>query len=405
MRALAETETGSKCHICMGCGRCWGEREKYHVLTHEIWSENGEAIISPKGERLVTVDVGTTTIAMLLYHRDGKIADEFMAVNPQISFGADVLSRIRAAESSQALSAMQEQVQGVLRQGVEAFRRQIEQGESLRMVLAANTTMVYLLMGWNPKELGEAPFFASRLAGVHTTIAGVPCYILPGQSAFVGGDITAGILACGMLETEEITLLIDLGTNGELVLGNKKKMISCSTAAGPAFEGGVNRGIWGADMVNILAGLRNKNLVDETGLLADPYFDQGIRVGNVCVTQEAVRALQLAKAAVAAGIRILVQEYGIAFAQISRVILSGGFGYYLRPEDGARIGLFPQELVGRTMPGGNTALGGALQVGRWLFSGMEESTLEKKMELLQIKNINLAENPCFSQYYIEAINL
>jgi len=395
---------GSKCHICTGCGRCFGKNAEYHVLTAELWKDDMGSPLSRNGERLVTVDVGTTTIAMLLYQKDGKVGDEYVAVNPQICHGADVLSRIRAAENPEVLNEMKEQVREVLAQGVEQFLRQLDPGESLQMVLAANTTMVYLLMGWSPKELGEAPFTANHLEGVYTTIAEVPCYILPGQSAFVGGDITAGILACEMQEKEEITLLIDLGTNGELVLGNRNRLLSCSTAAGPAFEGGVNRGIWGADLVSILARLIKEGIVDETGLLAEPYFEQGIRVGNVCVTQEAVRSLQLAKAAVAAGIRILLQEYGITVTEINRVILSGGFGYYLNPGDGALIGLLPEELAKKAISGGNTALQGALQVGKWLLSGMGEEVLKEKTEALWAKNINLVENPRFSEYYIEAIN-
>lgn len=404
MERCNKSGKGCKCHICTGCGRCFGEFEEYHVLTAELWADGPEFPVSPKGERLITVDVGTTTIAMLLHHRDGRIADEFAAVNPQICYGADVLSRIRAAAQPEILVEMKEQVRDVLAEGVERFRKQIDFGESLRMVLAANTTMVYLLMGWNPKELGESPFLASRLEGVDTMIAGVPCYILPGQSAFVGGDITAGILACEMQEKEEITLLIDLGTNGELVLGNCEKLLSCSTAAGPAFEGGVNRGVWGADMVHILAKLRTEGLVDETGLLADPYFEQGIRIGNVPVTQEAVRKLQLAKAAVAAGIRILAETYGITVAEIDRVILSGGFGYYLNSVDGALIGLLPEALVEKTVSGGNTALQGALSIGSRLLSGMDRAVLKAKTDSLQVENINLAENPRFSDYYIEAIN-
>lgn len=405
MERHKKTGKGSKCHICTGCGRCFGEESGYHVLTAEAWKDDMKFSVSRNAMRLVTVDVGTTTIAMLLHHKDGRIADEYVAVNPQICYGVDVLSRIRAAEKPEILNEMKEQVRDVLTGGVKQFREQIGAEEDLQMVLAANTTMVYLLMGWNPRELGEAPFCASRLEGLHTTIAEVPCYVLPGQSAFIGGDITAGILACKMQENEEITLLIDLGTNGELVLGNREKLLSCSTAAGPAFEGGVNRGIWGADMVSILARLRKEGLVDETGLLAEPYFTEGIRIGNVCVTQEAIRSLQLAKAAVAAGIRILVQEYGIPLTEIDRVMLSGGFGYYLNPEDGARIGLLPQELAEKTVSGGNTALQGALQVGMWLFSDMEEGALREKMDMIRVKNINLAENPRFSEYYIETINL
>jgi len=404
MKRQAGVGCDSKCHICTGCGRCAGIDAQYHVLTHEIWQSETKAIPSSEGERLVTVDVGTTTIAMLLYHKDGNVADTYVSVNPQTEYGADVLSRIRAAENPMDRIRMKEQVNKVLCQGIAQFQKKVEPGETLRMVLVANTTMVYLLMGWNPRELGQAPFNVSHSSGVDTMIAEVPCYILPPRSAFVGGDITAGILACGMQDKEEITLLIDLGTNGELVMGNKHKMLSCSTAAGPAFEGGANRGIWGADMVSILARLCREGIVDETGLLAEPYFESGVRVGKVCVTQEAVRNLQLAKAAIAAGIRILVEEYGIAMEEIDKVILSGGFGYYLKPEDGGEIGLLPKALITKTVSGGNTALLGALRVGRWLLYGGEEGDLQEEMASLQVKNINLAEKDNFSRYYVEQMN-
>ena len=160
---------------------------------------------------------------------------------------------------------------------------------------------------------------SSHLEPIETVLDGVPCYIFQGLSAFVGGDITAGILACGMTEKEEITLLVDLGTNGEMVLGNREKLIACSTAAGPAFEGGVNRGVWGADMIRLLAGMRRKGVLDETGLIVDEYFETGVRIGDVCVTQEAVRAVQLAKGAVMAGIRILIRDYGLVPEQIDTV--------------------------------------------------------------------------------------
>ena len=111
----------------------------------------------------------------------------------------------------------------VLEKGLERFSRELAEGESLSMVLAANTTMTYLFMGWDAEELGQAPFEASRLGAVERQVAGVPCFVFPGLSAFVGGDIAAGIYACRMEEREELTLLVDLGTNGEMVLGNRHR--------------------------------------------------------------------------------------------------------------------------------------------------------------------------------------
>ncbi len=399
-----EYRIGNRCHICTGCGRCVGKKKDMHVLLEQIQGER-EPLPTEKGERLVTVDIGTTTIAMQLYHNDGTVQDVFATVNPQTVYGADVLSRIQAAENEVTAKGLKTLVLEVLHQGIERFQEKIEKNEALRMVIAANTTMVYLLMGWNTAELGKAPFEASHLQPIETMIEGVPCYIFEGLSAFVGGDIVAGIVACRIKECENITLLIDLGTNGEMVLGNKNKILVCSTAAGPAFEGGVNRGIWGADMISLLAKLKQKGILDETGLLADPYFEQGIRIGDVHITQQSVRAVQLAKGAILAGIKILVREYGISMEQIDKVVLSGGFGYYLNPQAAAYIGLLPKELATKCISGGNTALAGALQMGRRLLHFDDEKAKSVFQENRgQIQIINLAEADGFQELYFDSMN-
>lgn len=338
-----------------------------HVLAEDALLGN-RCPLNGKGRRLVTADIGTTTIAMLLYHEDGSVADRYVSVNPQTMYGADVLSRIRAARQPECAQRMRRQAEEVLEKGLRRFSGKLTQGESLSMVLAGNTTMTYLLMGWDTGELGQAPFAASRLEAAKRKVAGVPCFVFPGLSAFVGGDIAAGMYACRMAEREEITLLVDLGTNGEMALGNRRRRIACATAAGPAFEGGVNAGIWGSDMVSLLARLLEEKAMDATGLLAPEYFDRGIRIGNVQVTQASVRSIQLAKAAIGAGIEILLEKYGIRAGQVDRVVLAGGFGYYLRPKAAARIGLMPRELAKKAVTGGNTALSGTLLAGRQLFS-------------------------------------
>ena len=427
---------GIRCRICTGCGLCPGvipDRLQTEVISPETGAEphgqSGDprkggaaganklhvlaedALLGQKlplkggGRRLVAADIGTTTIAMLLYHEDGSVADRYVAVNPQTMYGADVLSRIRAAENPEWAGEMRRQAQEVLEKGVRRFAAGLSAGEGLYMVLAANTTMTYLLMGWNVRELGQAPFAASRLSAVAGEAAGIPCFVFPGLSAFVGGDIAAGIHACRMAEGEEIVLLVDLGTNGEMVLGNRRRRIACATAAGPAFEGGVNAGIWGADMVSLLARLLEEGVLDATGLLAPEYFDGGIRIGNVTVTQRAVRSIQLAKAAIAAGIEILLEKYGIRAEQVDRVVLAGGFGYYLKPDAAARIGLLPAGLAGKAVTGGNTVLSGALRAGRQLFSLGEErlaGTLEEINAGTEV--INLAMEAGFEGRYIENMN-
>lgn len=405
---------GLRCQICVGCGLCPGVAPGYRpagaggpgtvtVLTDSVFTGEMPGGLTGK-VRLVTADVGTTTVAMLLHGAEGAAEDRYLAVNPQTAYGADVISRIRAAEDGAKAGDMRRQIREVLEQGLRRFQKRLAPGESMRLVLAANTTMTYLLMGWDTSELGRAPFRATRLSAVETELAGVPCFVFPGISAFVGGDITAGMYACGMGDREDITLLIDLGTNGEIVLGGREKRIACATAAGPAFEGGVNRGVWGADMVSRLAALRRAGLLDETGLLAEEYFEKGVLVGNVRVTQEAVRALQLAKGAAAAGIGTLLDRYGIGPEQVDRVVLAGGFGYYLRPEDGVQIGLLSAELAEKAVAGGNTALSGAWKAGRERIAGRGVTE-----ELERLVNgtvvLNLAAEPDFEKRYYRAMNL
>lgn len=405
-----EKKRGLRCEVCTGCGLCpgilpeGGRAGAMHVLAEDALY--GEHVPIAGSRRLAVADIGTTTVAMLLYDRDGTVADRFVALNPQAVYGADVISRIRAAEKERAAEDMHSQIRQVLQQGLERFRRLLQEGEELYLVLAANTTMTYLLMGWDTAELGHAPFQASRLSGTKTGISGVPCYVFPGLSAFVGGDIVAGMWASGMCEKEELTLFLDLGTNGEIVLGNCKRRIACATAAGPAFEGGVNKGVWASDMISLLARLRQEEILDAGGLLAEPYFERGIRIGNVTVTQEAVRSIQLAKGAIGAGIEILFDHYGVEPEAVDRVILAGGFGYYLCPEAAAAIGILPRELAGKTVSGGNTALSGALLAGRRILADGGVTGVEGQLSatVLHTEVLNLAEEPEFEKKYIAFMN-
>ena len=157
---------------------------------------------------------------------------------------------------------------------------------------------------------------------------------------------------------------------------------------------------WFVDIVLLVC------LLDETGLLAEPYFDKGIRIGNVCVTKEAVRSIQLAKAAIAAGVEILLEKYGIAAGEVDRVVLAGGFGYYLNPEDAAKVGLLPRTMADRTVPGGNTALSGALCAGRELISSGWASVRDRlEGYRTGTEIVNLAMEPGFDELYIQRMEL
>lgn len=396
---------GILCDICTGCGRCAGVSSEINIVTASRLEIPQISLKNERHRRLVTVDVGTTTIAMRLYDENGAVCDEYVKINPQTQYGADVISRIQAAGEPEKAADMRGLVRSVLKAGYEKFKGRLSVEEGLFSVLAANTTMVYLLMGYDAEELGKAPFEAKHLEYVHTDIEGVETVIMPGFSAFVGGDIASGIYACNMAEGEEVTLFIDLGTNGEMALGNSNRIIACATAAGPAFEGGANRGIWGSDMVKLLAELKRRGIMDGTGLLEDKYFDEGILIGNVRITQESIRAVQLAKAAIATGIDILLREYGIMYDDVDRVILAGGFGYYLNPPSAAQIGLIPAELENKTVSGGNTALLGCLRLGGCIINENNiENHVNKVIPDNDLKVLNLAMEADFSDRYIEAMN-
>lgn len=389
---------GDRCRVCTGCGRCapGGRPEREMKVITASFCLPGETA-APQGQELAIADLGTTTVAMEWYDSQGKKKGEYMRRNPQSVFGADVISRIQAAENPILRRQMQQLARQTLTEGLEHFWQQGGQPEKL--VVAGNTTMTYLLTGHDPASLGAAPFTAEYLDEEELTVGGIPAVTLPGLSAFVGGDIVAGIIACGMDRTEEVTLLVDLGTNGELALGGRDKMICCSTAAGPAFEGGGD--IWGADMTAMTARLLELGLVDETGLLAEPYFEQGITISDVRITQGQIRQFQMAKAAVCAGIHVLADAYGLTdLGQIQRVYLAGGFGYFLDVEAAIALGLLPQELSGRVSAAGNTALAGA-----WLYAADPQISGRAAELRRRVQVMNLAEREDFGSSYVRYMNL
>lgn len=395
------------------------------------------------GRYIIAVDLGTTTIAMQL--RDvttGEIADTYCEQNPQRSYGADVLSRIEASCNG-SREELQKLACEVLARGLRhftAYLRKQSEGEAgsrniqfsgngeesaqiLCMCIAGNTTMEHLLLGYDVESLGKAPFVPVETGLQKILFYGeLPAYIAPCISAFVGGDIVAGLYALRMLPlaSADAVLLIDLGTNGEMAMTDGRRMIVTATAAGPAFEG---RGdLIGTDRIALTAELLRRGILDETGLMADPYFETGVAVGAAgkielaedrrktadigedmrYFKQEDIRALQMAKAAVRAGVEILWEEMGRP--ELGQVYLAGGFGYYLDVEAAFAIGLLPSYMRGRVQAVGNTSLAGAYKLGRDL--SLEETvgeSLEKKLS--EIESINLAKKEKFGELYLKYMNL
>ena len=405
---------------------------------------------------IIAVDLGTTTIAMQLMKMEtGQIIDTYCEMNPQRSYGADVLSRIQASCEGNR-DKLQTLVMEVLERGVERFLH--HQVHVRCMCIAGNTTMEHLLMGYDVSSLGHSPFTPVE-CGLQEFVHPVwdfKVWIVPCISAFVGGDVVAGLYACGLLtcdsekepsrhtakkqnsdEHEMAALLIDLGTNGEMAITDGERMIVTATAAGPAFEGGAGAGIVGSDMVACTAELLRQGIMDETGLLAEPYFTKGVSVQiadeghyqfisgrsgqGICLTQADIRSLQMAKAAVRAGVEILLGQMGewwkgkpqsneqqqnklkLYEHKVERVCLAGGFGYYLDVEAAFAIGLLPEHMRGRVQAVGNTSLVGAYRIGRDLWHGKTDGkSLERSIS--SIDSINLAKQPDFEELYIRYMN-
>ncbi len=372
-------------------------------------------------EGLIAVDLGTTTIAMQLMEvNNGRILDTYCAMNPQRRYGSDVLSRIRASCDGHR-EELRQLVVSVLKEGVMQFEKS---STAIRgMCIAGNTTMTHLLMGYDVLSLGSSPFTPVDIGlQVYKDPAwDFTVWIAPGISAFVGGDIVAGLYALKMLPDdrridcygqceslalgEEDTdlstrLLIDLGTNGEMAITDGRRMIVTAAAAGPAFEGGAGAGIVGSDMIANAAELLERGILDETGLLEEPWFTEGICTGEPAVRlyNKDIRDLQMAKAAVRAGVEILWKKMGQP--RIRQVYLAGGFGYYLDVEAAFRIGLLPVSMRGRVTAAGNTSLAGAYHIGRDLLSGsVDKETLENRLSF--IESINLAEQGEFETLYVK----
>ncbi len=388
------------CDVCTGCGQCIGVKPDFMVLNISGGQPyNYETLVGIDNQCMIAVDIGTTTVAMLLRRlSDGVVVDTYSRINPQRKHGADVLSRIKAAEQEEIRAELENSIREVIREGIQQFKK-VENAPLTKMVIACNTTMVYLLMGYATESLGIAPFKAEHLEKIEFIFEGIPTTILPGISTFIGADIVAGIYSQKIHLSEEVHLLIDLGTNGEMVLGNKKRILTTATAAGPAFEGRLASGVWGSDLIAIAAYMLKKGIMDETGLLMEPYFEEGITVGKSRVTQMDIRSLQVAKAAIYAGIRILCERYGITYQQIEKVYLAGGFGYYLDPNAAIQIGLLPSELQDRVVSVGNAALEGAFLYGRNPNKAILNQTLGKTEEF------NLAMQQEFNDIYVEAMYL
>lgn len=363
------------------------------------------------------IDIGTTTIAATLYDlKDGKVLAQRGMLNPQTQIAADVMGRIGAA-----LQGDQEKLKSLVSNAL----AELTKGFSMkRMVITGNTTMFYLITGRNVDCLSHAPFHADDLFGRMIDFMGTPSYLPRCMNAFVGADITCAVLASGMCRHSAPALLCDIGTNGEIALWKDEKLYVTSTAAGPAFEGAgiscgcgsipgaIDRvfikdghvsihtigdqkavGLCGSGLIDTIAALLATGDIDETGSMEDDNFP--LADGILLLPQD-VRAVQLAKAAIAAGIKTLLEAAHASDDQIETLYIAGGFGSHLNVDSAARIGLIPASLSQKVRVIGNAALTGAAQLL------MNQSFIDEADHIArQSIHINLGGNASFNEHYME----
>ncbi|MCS6970445.1 MAG: ASKHA domain-containing protein [Planctomycetes bacterium] len=350
--------------------------------------------VVPRPDCGIAIDLGTTTIAaQLVDRRCGAVLATRTALNPQARHGADIMSRLDAAARG-AAEALRDAVRGEL--GRLCRELAALAPAPVRLVaVAGNTAMHHLFAGLDPRPLLSPPYRSPhdgervfRDAELGWDLNGAEVRLLPCLGGFVGGDLTAGLLATALHQREGPALLVDLGTNGELVLGDRQGLLAASTAAGPAFEGagisigmraasgaisaveacdgglrctvlggGPARGICGSGLVDAVAAALTLGWVLPNGRLAPGRRELPLGDG-LALTARDVRQLQLAKGAIAAGIVMLCAQRGIAPSAVERVLLAGAFGNYVRIPSAVRIGLLPF-AVERIAAVGNTALRGA----------------------------------------------
>lgn len=411
----------------------------------------------------LAVDIGTTTlVAALVDLLSGKVLASESALNPQAVYAQDVLGRIHFASSHEGLQTLWEAFTGALETMIASLAQKtgVKREHIYEAVYAGNTTMLHLACNLDPRSLGQFPYTTPLSGGNHITGAHLRIspfaliWLPPVISAWIGADITSGILAVRLAEKRGVTLFIDIGTNGEMVLAKDGLLAAASAAAGPAFEGmnircgmrasrgavesfriegtdfsfkviggdsagegiPVPRGICGSGLLDIAGELVRTGIVGRSGRFTPPEeaglrgrLARGLRVyegspgffitDEVYVTQRDIRQIQLAKGAIRCGVEMLLARFGLQPAHVDRVEIAGSFGYHLNEESLLHIGLLPPDFAGKVSFAGNTSLSGGIAF-------LMNAGFRAQMTALagQVEQVELARHQDFENAFIKYLS-
>jgi len=456
--------------MCSACGKCRGEllaastsRKKAKMIAYpgDFVPEKREAGYG------IAFDIGTTTVVGIL--RDLSTGEQIGAAartNPQNKYGMDVISRITfCGADGENLDILRDEVLSALNEiiGELCAENSIDSHKIISAVLCGNTTMSHIFAGYPPMSLARSPFTPAytgpvNMSGNESGLRIDPnaeVTALPGIAGHVGGDITSGILAARVLSANELTLFIDIGTNGEIVMTDGKKSYACSTAAGPAFEGAAISfgmrasegaiekvkieggevyfktigscepvGICGSGLIDLVAEMVKSGLIEPSGRLisrekaADKNIDPGladrltesdgkrqfivvskVSGDDIILTQNDIREVQLAKGAIAAGIEIMLSVMDVNKTDICRIIVAGAFGNYIDGESAIMMGLLPNMALERITYAGNAA-----GTGVSMALASEKEMLRAESIPPDIEHVELATNKDFQSIYMAAMS-
>ncbi len=455
--------------ICSECGKCkganllkdaHGRKTKLVTFPADFTAQAGRSGYG------LAFDIGTTTVVAMLWNRTtGKELGAAACTNPQNEFGADVISRITYCdEDPEKLAIIRSKImEGLNSLTLELITKyNVVQDEIRQVTVGGNTTMSHIFAGYPPASLARAPFSPMYTGTLQLRQADLGLLVsedaqitlLPNIAGHVGGDIVAGIVASRILDEEKLTLFLDIGTNGEIVLAGDGVALTCSTAAGPAFEGATIRngmraapgaiekiqikddevfiktvddaepvGICGSGIIDVMAEMIGAGLINFKGRLASKEDLEKIHPGSpladrlvnteegrefilvykedgedLVVTQKDIREVQLAKGAVAAGISIMLNRMAKKPEDIHKIIIAGAFGNFIHKESAVAIGLIPSLPMKKIISAGNTAGAGVSM------ALMNDAEMElAKSVPSRIEHIELASCSDFQDEYMKAL--